>query len=46
MAKRRLKQTKKARAARARYRRKKGTKKGGAIIGATLWGPLGWMLPF
>ena len=45
MAKRRLKMTKKAKAARRRYRaRKKGT--GGAFFGAKLLGPAGWLLPF
>ena len=52
MAKRLL-QTKRAKAARARYRRTKTTgprkKRGGAFIGAAILGPnnpLGWLLPF
>ena len=45
MAKRKLKMTKACIAARKRYRRKR-TKRGGAIIGATAFGPWGWLLPF
>jgi len=46
MAKKRLKMTKKAIAARRRYKKAKGGKKGGAILGAHFFGPLGWLLPF